>query len=280
MSACSVASLWRYPVKSMAGEALDAAHVTARGLRGDRAYALVDTARGRVGSAKSARKFGDLLKCRAHFVRPPGADERAPAVRITLPDGSVVESGQPDVEAKLNAVFGPDVSLVSTAADGLMLEFAAGTLGGKHAETTVFPLSSAAPSGTLFDYASVHIITTATLRRLKEAYPQGQIAIQRFRPNIVVDCPGETGFLENSWPGRTLRLGSELVLRVSIPCPRCVMTTMASADLSHDPRILRTLADQNRLDLGEFGHLPCAGVYADVVQPGSIRCGDPVRIGD
>jgi len=64
MSTYSVASLWRYPVKSMAGEELDSVNVTARGLRGDRAYALVDTASGKVGSAKSVRKFGDLLKCR------------------------------------------------------------------------------------------------------------------------------------------------------------------------------------------------------------------------
>jgi hypothetical protein len=281
MSTYFVASLWRYPVKSMAGEELlDSVDVTARGLRGDRAYALVDTAHGKVGSAKSVRKFGDLLKCRAQFVRPPGSGDRVPAVQITLPDGSVVDSGQPDSDAKLNAAFGPHVSLVSAAPDGLMLEFDAGTLGGKHAETTALPVSSAAPSGTLFDYASVHIITTATLRRLKEAYPAGQITIQRFRPNIVVDCPDETGFAENSWPGRTLTVGAELVLRVSIPCPRCVIVTLPQGDLPHDPRILRTLADQNRLDLGDFGHLPCAGVYADVVQPGSIRRGDRVQLGD
>lgn len=280
MSTYSVASLWRYPVKSMAGEELDSVNVTARGLRGDRAYALVDTAHGKVGSAKSVRKFGDLLKCHAQFVSPPGSDDRVPAVQITLPDGSVVESGQPDGAAKLNAAFGPQVSLVSTAPDGLMLEFAAGTLGGKHAETTAVPVAGTAPSGTLFDYASVHIITTATLQRLKEAYPEGQITIQRFRPNIVVDCADETGFVENSWPGRMLTLGSELVLRVSIPCPRCVMTTLPRADLPHDPRILRTIVDQNRLDLGDFGHLPCAGVYADVVQPGSIRRGDRVQLGD
>jgi hypothetical protein len=139
---------------------------------------------------------------------------------------------------------------------------------------------SAAPPGTLFDYASVHIMTTATLQRFKDAYPEGQITIQRFRPNIVVDSPDETGFVENSWPGRTLTLGTELVLRVSIPCPRCVMTTLPQADLPHDPRILRTLVDQNRLDLGDFGHLPCAGVYADVVQPGSIRRGDRLQVGD
>ena len=277
MSTYSVASLWRYPVKSMAGEELDSVNVTARGLRGDRAYALVDTARRKVATA---RKFVDLLKCRARFITPPGTDDRAPAVQITLPDGSVVDSGQPDRDAKLKAAFGPQLSLVSTAPDGLMLEFAAGTLGGKHAETTALAVSSAAPPGTLFDYASVHIITTATLQRFKEAYPEGQITIQRFRPNIVVDSPDDTGFVENSWPGRTLTLGTELVLRVSIPCPRCVMTTLPQADLPHDPRILRTLVDQNRLDLGDFGHLPCAGVYADVVQPGNIRRGDQLQLGD
>jgi uncharacterized protein YcbX len=275
----SVASLWRYPVKSMAGEELESVDVTARGLRGDRAYALVDTARGKVGSAKS-RKFGDLLNCRAQFVTPPQSDDHVPAVRITLPHGSVVDSGQADADAKLNAAFGPRVSLVSTAPEGLMLEFDAGTLGGKHAETTALPVSSAAPPGTLFDYASVHLITTATLRRLKEAYPEGRIAIQRFRPNVVVDCPEETGFVENSWSGRTLTLGSDLVLRVSIPCPRCAIITLPQGDLPHDPRILPTLADHNRVDLGDFGRLPCLGVYADVVRPGSVRRGDPVRLGD
>ena len=275
----SVASLWRYPVKSMAGEELDAVRVTERGLRGDRAYALVDTVTGRVGSAKSVRRFGDLLKCRAQFVSPPESDDRMPPVRITLPDGTVVESGEPDAVSKLNAAFGPQVSLVSRAPAGLMLEFSAGTLGGKHAETTAIPVAGEAAPGTLFDYASVHVLTTATLASLQAAYPGGQLTLQRFRPNIVVDCPGETGFVENSWTGRTLTIGSELVLRVSIPCPRCVMTTLPRADLPLDPRILRTIAEQNRLDLGDFGNLPCVGVYADIVQPGSLRRGDRVQLG-
>lgn len=281
-----VVSLWRYPVKSMAGEELDAVEVTARGLTGDRAYALVDTATKKVGSAKSVKKFGELLKCRAEFVAAPqpataGRPEaRPPAVRITLPDGAVLVSDQPDAAAALAAAFGPQVSLVSTAPDGLMLEFAAGTLGGQHAETTEAPLSSAAPPGTFFDLACVHLLTTATLRRLQEAYPEGQFAVQRFRPNLVVECPGESGFVENAWVGRTVSIGPELVLRVSIPCARCVMTTLPRADLPHDPGILRTAAQHNRLDRGEYGRLACVGVYADVVKPGRIRRGDPVRLRD
>lgn len=280
MGGYSVLSLWRYPVKSMAGEELDAVDVTARGLNGDRAYALVDTATKKVGSAKSVKKFGELLKCRAEFVAPPEPVSRPPAVRITLPDGAVLHSNQPEAAAALAAAFGPQVALASTAPEGLLLEFDAGTLGGQHAETTEVPLSGAAPPGTFFDVASVHLLTTATLRRLGEAYPEGQFAVERFRPNLVVDCPGESGFVENAWVGRTVAVGPELVLRVSIPCARCVMTTLPRADLPHDPGILRTAVQHNRLDRGEYGRLPCVGVYADVVKPGRVRRGDPVRLLD
>ncbi len=280
MGGYNLLSLWRYPVKSMAGEELDAVEVTARGLTGDRAYAMVDTAAKKVGSAKSVKRFGELLQCRAQFVAPPQPDARPPAVRITLPDGTVLHSNQPEAAAALAAAFGPHVTLASTAPEGLLLEFDAGTLGGQHAQTTEAPLSSAAPPGTFFDVASVHLLTTATLRRLQEAYPEGQFAVERFRPNLMVDCADESGFVENSWVGRSVSVGPELVLRVSGPCARCVMTTLPRTELPHDPGILRTAVQQNRLDLGEFGRLPCVGVYADVVKPGRIRRGDPVRLLD
>ena len=67
----SVIGLWRFPVKSMRGERLDEAQVTERGLVGDRAYALIDTDIGKVVSAKSVKRFPDLLDCRATFVEPP-----------------------------------------------------------------------------------------------------------------------------------------------------------------------------------------------------------------
>jgi uncharacterized protein YcbX len=75
-------------------------------------------------------------------------------------------------------------------------------------------------------------------------------------------------------------IGDEVVLRATIPTPRCVVTTLPQGELPHDPGILRTVAQQNLLDLGEFGRSACLGVYADVVQPGVVRCGDPVRVLD
>ena len=88
----AVAELWRFPVKSMQGEQLQEVTVTERGGWGDRAYALIDTATGKVASAKSVKLFPDLLACRAAFVEPPRAHRDVPPVRIALPNGRAVMS--------------------------------------------------------------------------------------------------------------------------------------------------------------------------------------------
>ena len=76
-------------------------------------------------------------------------------------------------------------------------------------------------------------------------------------------------FVENGWVGRTLRLGSEVRLRVTRPCGRCVMTTLPQSDLPHDPGILRTAVRHNQ---GQVG------VYATVLHGGTVRRGDTVRL--
>src|SRR4029453_232480 len=90
----SVASLWRYPVKSMLGEELSASEVTERGLLGDRAYALVDTADGKAATAKNPRKWPTLFGFSAAFVAQPHPGAALPPVRITLPDGTSVTNRQ------------------------------------------------------------------------------------------------------------------------------------------------------------------------------------------
>ena len=86
----SIVSLWRYPVKSMMGEELKAAEVTKDGLLGDRACTLVDSLDGKVASAKNPRKWPGLFDCRAAFADVLRTGAKAPPVRITLPDGTVV----------------------------------------------------------------------------------------------------------------------------------------------------------------------------------------------
>src|ERR671932_2568162 len=98
----SVVALWRYPVKSMMGEELNASAVTDRGLLGDRAYALVDRSDGKVASAKNPRKWPQMFDFRAAFVESPRRGATMPPVRITLPDGSMVTSSQGELNRTLS----------------------------------------------------------------------------------------------------------------------------------------------------------------------------------
>src|SRR5207249_5410353 len=126
------------------------------------------------------------------------------------------------------------------------------------------------PEETFFDCAVVHLVTTATLDRLRELYPEGRFEVRRFRPNIVVQLgSGEKSFAENAWIHRTLSIGEEVRLSITAPCGRCVMTTLPQGDLPRDPGILRTAAQHNQVNVG---------VYAAVVRGGTIRRGDSVRM--
>ena len=278
----AVVSLWRYPVKSMLGEELRATQVTERGLLGDRAYALVDSSDGKVASAKNPQKWPHLFDFRATFIEPLDTSAKVPAVRITLPDGTEVISDQNDLNQTLSKALnrevtfavselGPvaDVQSSGPASRTAKAEEYWPDIEGLEYRNTVTDFTL--PAGTFFDCATVHLLTTATLNRLRSFHPQGRFEIQRFRPNIVVQpTDGEQTFAENSWIGHTLTIGDEVQLRITGPCGRCVMTTLAQGNLPHDPGILRTAAQHNQVNVG---------VYAAVVRGGTIRRGDPVRLG-
>ncbi len=264
----SVASLCRYPVKSMMGEELNAAEFTERGLTGDRAYAVLDPTTGKVASAKNPRKWAKLFDCRATFAEAPRAGQTLPPVWIALPDGARVSSLQSDIAKVLSTVLGRDVTFGTTAPVTPSLEeYWPDIEGLAHKETIT---DEAMPKETFFDCAVVHVLTTATIDKLRGLYPQGRFEVRRFRPNIVVE-PGsrETDFVENAWVGQTLAVGNEVRLNVTGPCPRCVMTTLPQGDLPPDPGILRTAAKHNQANVG---------VYAAVVRGGTVRRGDPVRL--
>jgi uncharacterized protein len=126
------------------------------------------------------------------------------------------------------------------------------------------------PEGTFSDLAVIHILTTATVDQLPELYPQGRFEARRFRPNIVVEpSSGEKGFVEDEWVGKTLVIGDEVRIDITEPCPRCVMTILPQGDLPRDLGILRAAAQHNQVNVG---------VYGAVVQGGTIRRGDPVRV--
>jgi uncharacterized protein YcbX len=267
----SVASLWRYPVKSILGEELTATEITERGVLGDRAYALVDSVDGKAATAKNPKKWPTLFDFRATLMEPPRPDTTAPPVRITLPDGSTVTSQQPDLNQLLSQVLNRPVTLTAAApgeTGTINAEEYWPDMEGLDYRDTVTDFTL--PAGTFFDCATVHLLTTATLDRLHLLYPQGRFEIPRFRPNIVVaPAPGEQGFVENAWIGHTLAIGDSVRLSITGPCGRCVMTTLAQGDLPRDPGILRTAAQHNKVSVG---------IYARVERGGSIRRGDGVRV--
>jgi len=264
----TVVSLWRYPVKSMMGEELTAAEVTERGLIGDRSYALVDSSDGKAATAKNPRKWPRLFGFRAAFIEPVRPAAKVPPVRITLPDGTAVTSDQSDLNRILSKTLNREVTLRAAQRGAVNAEeYWPDMEGLEHRDTvTDFTL----PEGTFFDAAMVHLLTTGTLDRLRELYPQGHFEVRRFRPNIVVQlASGEKGFAENAWVGHRLAIGTTVRLNITRPCGRCVMTTLAQGDLPRDPGILRTAAQHNQVNVG---------VYAAVVRGGAIRRGDSVRI--
>lgn len=277
-----LSALWRYPVKSMMGEELDSADVSARGIFGDRAYALVDAATGKVASAKNPRKWGKLFDCRAAFPRPPRPGQEVPPVRIALPDGASLGSDEGDAGARLSRVLGREVSLMSAAPQAPSLEeYWPDIEGLAHRETiTDEAIALGAPAGTFFDFAPIHLLTTATLDRLSALSPQSRFETRRFRPNLVIALTSKgKDFPENDWVGRSVAIGDAVRLKVVIPCPRCVMTTLAQGDLPGDPGVLRAAARHNRVLIAPLGQeMPSVGVYAEVSQGGPVRRGDPVRI--
>src|SRR5207249_1859508 len=225
----SVVGLWRYPVKSMMGEELNAVELTKRGLVGDRRFAVVDAATGKVAGAKNPRKWGNFFDFRAAYIEPPESGSELPPVRLTLPDGTVATSDRPDLAQVLSRALGREVAFAEARGNG---ESSAATAeeywpdidGLEHRDTvTEWEL----PAGTFFDLAVVHLLTTATIERLRALYPEGRFEVRRFRPNIVVATgPDQQGFVENDWIGKTLAIGDEVRLRITGPCPRCVMTTL------------------------------------------------------
>ena len=271
----TVGALRRYPVKSMLGEDVDASDVTFTGLAGDRRLAVLSRVTGKVASAKFPRLWRDLLTASAAI-----ADG---AVRITLPEGKTVCSGDADVDAVLSGLLNQPVMLTATPQPGAALDRAVPEAVLRDGVDAPVPaelmeIGGGGPPGTFVDFAPLHLLTTSTLDRIAELSPYRRADLERYRPNIVIrtDAPG---FTENDWVERNLRVGNDLVLRVIARTPRCAVPTLAHGALPRNPDALRVLARHNRVEpLDSVDPEPCAGVYAEVLEPGHIRIGDPVRL--
>ncbi|MFW6694590.1 MOSC domain-containing protein [Streptomyces sp. MAR4 CNX-425] len=239
-SDATVATLRRFPVKSMLGEQLPELVVDERGTVGDRLWA-VTYADGKLGSGKNSRRFrrtAGLLHFSASYPSAPSADsssasaEGAGRPRVVTPDGSDLRD-----DAHLAELLGADVRLAREDAVS-------------H-----------------FDECGLTLIGTASLHALGDILGDTEPAdALRFRKNVLLDT--DEPWIEEDWVGREVAVGDEVRLRVTHRMKRCVMTTMAQRDLPEDRRVLKTLTADRGM---------CIGVGADILVPGTVRLGDTVR---
>jgi len=263
----AVASLHRYPVKSMMGEELNATRVGTKGFHGDRAFAIADVETGKIASAKNPSKWPTLFSFRAAFAEPLNGDS-LPSVWITLPDGSTVSTEDKNIATRLSSSFGKPVRFLKSATSTGTLEEYWPDIDGLARRDVV--TDEAMPTETFFDLGMIHLLTTATLDSFRALYPEGRFETRRFRPNLVIQtAPDFKGFPENEWDKKILSIGGEVKIKITGPCGRCVMTTLPQGDLPKDTGILKTAARHNQARVG---------AYAAVLQGGVIRAGDSVQI--
>jgi len=245
-----VVGIWRYPVKSLQGEALDQAVVERDGLEGDRRWGIRD---GRTGRILTARRRPELLHAAATY--------RDSGPVITLPDGGVTEGPGAETDRLLSRWLGSPVSLVTSVeeAPGRAEFFEDAT------DDTSTPVEWTMPERRYVDAAALLVLTTASLRHAAALYPAGAWETRRFRPNLFIDAPGD-GWLEDEWIGQALGVGSA-VLSAAEGCVRCTMVTRPQPGHDEDRDIFRTLARH---------HGARFGAWSRVVTGATVRVGDDV----
>ena len=275
-----IKSIWRYPIKSMGGESLAQSPLSQHGVVGDRSYALHDGK-----SICSAKKYAQLMGYSARYDSEPDGINIPP---VTLEIGNTaVNSEDSNLEALLARELGTKITLDKLRPDDNLeyyrrsteqqpIEEIRNVLGLEEGEAfpdfSEFPDSAfefSTPPGTFFDAYPLLVLTTNSLNRLQQVTKGAVIDERRFRPNLVIDADElEADFIEEQWRDRFLEIG-DAVIKLTLPCPRCVMTTIAFQDLGKAPQIMRALVQENHHKLG---------IYGQVIKPGKIQTGDQVHL--
>ncbi|HEX4687627.1 MAG TPA: MOSC N-terminal beta barrel domain-containing protein [Nocardioides sp.] len=247
-----IVGIWRYPVKSLQGEAVDMARVEGDGLEGDRRWGIRD---GHTGRILTARRRPELLHAAASY--------RDAEPHITLPDGRVVEGPGPTTDRRLSEWLGGPVSLVTSLAGepGRAEFFEDATDDSSRAiEWTM-------PERRYVDAAALLLLTTSSIRTAAALHRDGSWDPRRFRPNVLVDV-ADDGWVEDGWIGEAVRADSA-VLAPTQGCVRCTMVTRDQPGIVADRDIFRALARH---------HGGLLGVWCDVLEPGSLALGGEVSV--
>jgi len=274
----TIQSIRRYAVKSMGPQEINQSIITEHGILGDRAYAVIDQATNKIGSAKMPKKWGALLGLSSAYAVEPHDGQPLPPVQINWPDGSSVLSSAEDLDVRLSETIGRSVRLTTDKPDEVSLE----RMDPLAAEETIADIGEIMMEGRFSDYAAIHMLTNASIAQLSRLKPNTDFNPGRFRPNLVIQTKeGLSGFVENDWVGKTVHIGNDVRVRISDPTPRCLIPTQPQhGGITKDMNVVSAVLEHNKLPVPilENEELPCVGVYGFISETGGIRTGDKVMV--
>ena len=258
----TVASLWRYPVKSMRGEELPEAFVGFAGIYGDRLFAFTSSAAPKGFPYLTAREQRKLLQCRPRFRHP---DKAARPVNLAeaeslAPGVTPVYADMPELMVDVQTPTGATLPIDDPALIPLLRQ-----------EVRRAPdLTLVRSQRALTDCRPVSLFSVQSARRLGEEL-RTPVDQRRFRANVYLDFNAASGFVENDFVGRSLLIGSKVVISILERDPRCVMITLDPDTGEARPEFLRQVAQV---------HDGTAGVYGAVLVEGMLHKGDVVQLLD
>ncbi len=284
----TVSQLWRYPVKSMAGEQLSSVGIDGNGVAGDRGWAVREV---EADVTRNAREMPKLLQFAAAYAESPGFDNRSPAVTIITPDNAQVQSADADRDQQLSDILGRPVLLTplhpvddlawyarAPMPEGVDPMQALRQIMGMEEDDPLPDFSGlpqelqgfSTPPGTYFDCYPIHIMTTSSLSTLASVGGGDDVDVRRFRPNVLIDTGDAEGLLEVDWTGKKLRLG-EVVIEMKTTTVRCSVPAHAQRDFGSSRAVGRALIENTKQHLGS---------YCNVLEGGKVNVGDAVELID
>ena len=234
-----ISAIFRYPVKSMAGESLELAKLGWHGIEGDRRLAFRRLTDKSGFPWLTASKLPELL-----LYKPFGLDSKTPELlptHVRTPDGNEFELQSDELRDEISRRYGSDVELMNL----------------KHG---------------IFDEACLSVISVSTVQGI-ECELGRDVDLRRFRPNVVIETNSAEPFAEDRWLGQTLTFGegdSSAAVSVTMRDERCVMINFDPDTVERDSEVMKTVVRLNE---------NCAGVYGTVVSAGELRVGQIVTLG-
>jgi uncharacterized protein YcbX len=255
-----VESLWRYPVKSMRGEELDELFAGYAGVYGDRVFAFVSSASPKGFPFFTGRDQRQMIRYHARFRNP---EKAARPINLAEAESSGANPISANASELMIEVETPDGKTIAID-DPALIDNLRANIDGKH------ELKLLRSDKAITDCRPLSIFAVQSAKKLGEETGTN-VDKRRFRANVYVDLTNADGFAEDQFVGKTLRIGSKVVVSVLERDPRCMMITLDPDTAEKTPAILKQVAQ---------AHEGMAGVYGAVLMEGMIRKGDSVELID